>query len=153
VFGAALLAVVPFLERWAEADFAMPVVARVAGAAFAAALIYFANDLTFVVIGGCPPAVFVLFSLPQTGFSLSTPGWMIGVVAVGVALQIVCAALLGQLSSSDAASGHADAGAGLRIAALWLMALWAYPLAVSAVLARSGVRVGVPEAVSKPATG
>ena len=130
VLGAALFATVPWLDRWAAVDFAAPLALRILLAAIAIPLMVTSSDLGVATVLGCLLALLVLFSFPPPQITLAGSGQAVLVVAVGVLIQAVCARLLGQFT------GEADVTTGFRVAILWLIALWAYPTAVVAILAR-----------------
>jgi membrane-associated phospholipid phosphatase len=133
VLGAALFAVVPWLDRWAAADFGAPVAVRALVGLVTASAMLVSADAGVVTVLGCLLALLVLFSLPPPRMSLSGVPQAALVVLVGVAIQAVCAGLFGQFS------GQVDLSSGFRVAALWLIALWLYPQGVAAVLARRQV--------------
>ena len=132
LIGAVILATAPWFDRWAAADFAMPPAARLGIALVAAAGMLTSSDAAVVTICGCVLALITLLSLTPVPISLSGSGQVAAVVVGGITLQILCAALFGQFSPP----GPVTVMLGLRVAALWLIALWAYPYAVSALLAR-----------------
>lgn len=135
LFGAAFFPAFPWLDRWAAAGFPMPLAARLAGMALVVVMIVATGDPSLTVIGGCFLALLILFSLPEAQIPISSRGQMALVVVIGVAVQVACAALLGQLSGQS----QVDATTAFRVAALWIVALWAYPQAVTAIAARRAV--------------
>jgi len=138
ILGIALLAAVGPLDRWAANDFASPPSTRLIAAVAALLIVFTSSDSGMIVIGGCLLAVVILLSLPQARLSFSSQPQMYIVVAVGLLLQLGSATLLGQFSGE----GRATPATGVRIALLWLIALWLYPQLVAPALARlqSGLR-------------
>lgn len=138
IIGAATMAIVPWLERWSRAAFAMRPVFRLAAGALAFGLMLQTGDAALVTIAGCVMAFLALQSLPPAPVVLAWHGRAVLIVLAGLALQIGAAALLGQLAPGP----QVTAGTGLRVMTLWLVALWAYPHAVAAVVNRGGRAVG-----------
>lgn len=129
LIGAATMIVIPWLERWSLAGFAMRPLVRAGVGLLAFALMLQTGDAALVTIAGCVMAFVALQSLPPAPVVLAWHGKAVLIVALGLALQVATAALLGQLAPSPAVT----TGTGLRVMALWLVALWVYPHAVAAV--------------------
>ena len=136
LIGGATLALVPSLERWARADFSMPVTAVLLAAAVGSALLLTASDPALIVASGCLLAFLALGILPPARATLADRREAAIVVAFGLAVQVAGFAVLGRLLPVN---GGAGAPLGLGIAALWLVALWIYPHGVAVVLARRAV--------------
>ena len=132
-FGMATLAIVPSLERWARADFAMRVPARIAIVMLGVAILFQSRDAALITIAGCLLAFVAMYSLPPPRALAGLGSYAALVVVAGLAVQLGSAALLGQLAPSPVVTP----ASGLRIMLLWLIALWAYPHAVAAVLRSS----------------
>ncbi len=142
--GMASLAVVPWLERWANTDFAMRLPARIAVAMLAVALMFQSGDAARINIAGCLLAFVAMYTLPPPRTVAGLGSYAALVVVGGLVVQIGAAALLGQLAPSPVVTP----ASGLRIMLLWLIALWVYPHAVAAMVRTPSGTAGGP-----PATG
>lgn len=141
--GAATLALVPWLERWRQADFAMPRPVVLAGMALSLGFVLWAKDPALVVALGCVLAFLVLGLVPQARVTLAGPRQAAVVVVAGLSLLVAAAALSSRLGLLSA---HAGGALGLVVAALWLLALWAYPHAVALAFARRATAEESPAA-------
>lgn len=130
LLGTLSLAAIPSLERWSRAGFPLPVAARAALLAFTLAGMYAVADAGLAVLLGCLLALLILLALPASEPSLSWRG-AAAVVLCGLALQLAGVAALERVSPAETTFLR---GAG--VALLWLVALWLYPRAVVAVVAR-----------------